>query len=89
MNIDTLSIAKGLRATELPSEQVEAIAAAIGRSVNEGSATRDDLNLLKFQLTGGIERLRTEIENTKNQIMTWVIGSVLTVGGTIIAVIKL
>lgn len=89
MNIDTLSIAKDLRAAELPSEQAEAIAAAIGRSVTEGSATKDDLNLVKFDLKADIERLRTEVEKTRNQIMTWVIGAVLAVGGTIIAVIKL
>ena len=96
MNIDTLSIAKDLRAVELPSEQAEAIAAAIGRSVNEGSATKADLEMTKIDLKAefavirtNMEKLRTEIEKGRNQIMVWVIGSILAVGGTIIAVIKL
>lgn len=89
MNIDTLSIARDLKAAELPAAHAEAIAAAIGRSVVEGSATKDDLNLVKIELKGDIEKLRTEIEKGRNQIMTWVIGAVLAVGGTIIAVIKL
>lgn len=107
MNIDTLSIARELRAAELPREQAEAIAAAIGRSVVEGSAKKVDLDLMKADLKAEIsnhkveskadfafirtemEKLRTEIEKGRNQIMTWVIGAVLAVGGTIIAVIKL
>ena len=39
MMVDTLTIARELRATDLPTRQAEAIAAAIGRSVTEAGAT--------------------------------------------------
>ncbi len=100
MNIDTLSIARDLKAAALPPEQAEAIAAAIGRSVTEGVATKSDLELceqrLAAKIDGGrgelrseIETLRTEIEKSRNQLVLWVIGSQVTLAGLIIALIKL
>lgn len=89
MNIDTLSIARDLKAAALPPEQAEAIAAAIGRSVTEGVATKSDLDLLDQRLTARIEALRTEIEKSRNQIVLWVIGSQVTLAGLVIALIKL
>jgi len=46
MGIDTLSIAKDLRAAALPQDQAEAIAAVIGRAMSEGAATKGDLDRL-------------------------------------------
>ena len=46
MGIDTLSIAKDLRAAALPQDQAEAIAAAIGRAMSEGAATKAELDHL-------------------------------------------
>ena len=46
MNIDTLAIARDLRATELPAAQAEAIATAIGRSLSEGVATKSDIEII-------------------------------------------
>jgi len=60
VNIDTLSIARDLRATELPPEQAEAIAAAIGRAVSESSATKADLDLVRASLEAKIDRGRAE-----------------------------
>ena len=43
MAVDTLSLARELRAASVAPEQAEAIAAAIGRAVLEGAATKADL----------------------------------------------
>ncbi|WP_419809901.1 hypothetical protein [Sphingomonas sp.] len=82
MNIDTLSIARDLKATELPAAQAEAIAAAIGRSVSEGVATKLDVQLLEERLTG-------RLEGVKSQILIWLMGAIFASAGAIIAVIKL
>ena len=55
MHIDTLSIARDLKSTELPAAQAEAIAAAIGRSVTEGTASKLDLEAVRLSLKGELE----------------------------------
>ena len=82
MNIDTLSIARDLKATELPPAQAEAIAAAIGRSVTEGVATKADIQVME-------ERLAAKIEGAKTQILIWLMGVIIATAGAVIAVIKL
>ena len=82
MNIDTLSIARDLKAVELPSEQAEAIAAAIGRSVTEGVATKPDLQVME-------DRLVAKLEAAKTQILIWLMGVIVATAGAIIAVVKL
>ena len=82
MTVDTLSLAKELRAAELSSTQAEAIAAAIGRSVTEGAASKADLDQAKLELRADIERLRSTL-------MTWFIGTTFTIAAIIIAVVKL
>ena len=82
MNIDTLSIARDLKATELPAAQAEAIAAAIGRSVTEGVASKLDLQLME-------ERLSARIEASKTQLLIWLMGVIVATAGVIIAVIKI
>ena len=82
MHIDTLSIARDLKATESPPAQAEAIAAAIGRSVTEGVATKVDLQLME-------ERLTARVEGAKSQILIWLMGAIFAAAGAIIAVIKL
>ena len=96
MLIDTLSIARDLKATELPPEQAEAIAAAIGRSVTEGAASKADMQLLRadFQvlradLQSSEERLTARIETASKQLLIWLMGVVVATGGLIIAVMKL
>jgi outer membrane murein-binding lipoprotein Lpp len=62
MGIDTLSIAKDLRAVALPQDQAEAIAAAIGRAMAEGAATRADLDHLGTRLDARIDQLESRVD---------------------------
>ena len=81
MTVDTLSIARELKAAEVPAAQAEAIAAAIGRSAAESlgsAATKAD-----------IAQLETKIEQLRSTLMTWFIGTVMTLTAIIIAVVKL
>ena len=56
MTVDTLSLAKELREAELSTTQAEAIAAAIGRAVLQGTATKADVQVLRSDL----EQVRSE-----------------------------
>ncbi len=103
VHIDTLSIARDLKATELPAEQAEAIAAAIGRSVTDGAASKADFQLLRgdfqvlradFQvlradLQASEERLTARIEAASRQTLVWLAGAIFAVAGILIATIKL
>lgn len=89
MNIDTLSIARDLRATELPAAQAEAIAAAIGRSMPEGVATKTDIDTVLHKMDALEERLSAKLESSKSQLLIWLMGVILAVAGAIIAVLKL
>ena len=62
MNVDTLSIARELRAADLPPEQAEAIAAAIGRAVAESSATRGDIDSLIERIDAFDARLMAKVD---------------------------
>ena len=86
MSVDTLSIARDLKATKLPAAQAEAIAAAIGISINEIAATKADLREIKLELEAKIE---TKIESLKSTMMLWFIGTNLTLAAIIIAAMKL
>ena len=89
MNIDTLSIARDLKATRLPAEQAEAIAAAIGHSVTEGTATKTDLRLLEEQMTAMEARIGGKLESAKNQLFVWLAGVIFAPVGVVVAVVKL
>ena len=89
MNVDTLAIARDLRATELPPAQAEAIAAAIGRSVSEGTVTKLDLEVVEQRLSTRIETVRTDVERARNQVVLRVVGSQITLAGLILALLKL
>ena len=93
MIVDTLTIARELKAAELPSGQAEAIAAAIGRSIAESSATKADMENVRVALRADLEamkhELRTEIERSRNQLLTWVVSSQVALAGLIVALIKL
>lgn len=88
MNIDTLSIARDLEATELPAEQAEAIAAAIGRSLNEGAASKADLDVVAHKIEAMEERLTAKLEGVKSQLLMWLAGTIFAAAGVLIAVIK-
>ena len=68
MNVDTLLIARELRAADLSSEQAEAIAAAIGRAVAESSATKADLELVRSDLAHKIEQVRADLDRKIEQV---------------------
>ena len=82
MMVDTLTIARELKAADLPIGQAEAIAAAIGRSVTETAATKADLDLIK-------QELKADIERARNQLLIWVVSTQVAVGGLIVAILKL
>ncbi|UAK23415.1 hypothetical protein [Sphingomonas nostoxanthinifaciens] len=82
MIVDTLTIARELKAADLPAGQAEAIAAAIGRSVSETAATKVDLDLLRHELKADIEKVR-------NQLLLWFVSTQIALGGLMIALIKL
>lgn len=82
MSVDTLAIARNLRAADLPQPQAEAIAAAIGSSILETAATKADLRELRLELEAKIEQMgRT--------LTVWFVGSQIAVGAVIIAALKL
>ena len=62
MSLDTLSIARELRAADVAPAQAEAIASAIGRAVNEGSATKADLVELRSAAKGDLKELQSEMQ---------------------------
>ena len=104
MTVDTLSLARELRAANVEGAQAEAIAAAIGKAVVETSATKADLVQLNTGLRGEIVGLRTEltaeialvraeirssIEALRSTMPLWFIGTTLTLAAIILAALKL
>ena len=99
VNVDTLSIARDLRATELLPEQAEAIAAAIGRSMAEGTASKPDVEKVIARIDG-LERtfsaqlqaldaqLTSKIDNAKSSLLIWLMGVIFATSGLLIAVLK-
>lgn len=89
MSVDTLSIARELRAADMPQAQAEAVAAAIWTSINEGTATKSDIALVRSELTQVKFELEAKIEALQSKLVMWMIGSQITVAAVIIAAIKL
>jgi hypothetical protein len=96
MNIDTLSIARDLKAAELPASQAEAIAAAIGSSARgtlEDAATKADIAHLEAKLEGAATRsdvahLETKLEAVQVKLIMWFIGTQLAFVAIVGAMIK-
>ena len=86
MTVDTLSIARELKATKMPAAQAEAIAAAIGYSLHENVATKSDLRELELRFDAKID---AKIENLKSTMMLWFIGTNLTMAAIVLAALKL
>ena len=85
MNIDTLSIARDLKATELPAAQAEAIAAAIGQSVVEATAPKADLGIMIQRLEAMEQRLTAKIESSRASTITWMVSILTAAAGLFIA----
>ena len=100
MTIDTLSLASRLRSADLPAAQAEAIAAAIGGAVTEGSAGKSDLLQLQTEIKGSFaaldqrleaieQRLSAKIEGARSSLLIWVVGVLFAFGGLGLAFAKL
>lgn len=97
MSLDTLSLARELRAADLAPMQAEASASAIGRAVVETAATKADLLQVRTELKGEIDELRAELkgeirataEALKASLLTWFVGTQFALGAVLIAALKL
>lgn len=63
MSVDTLALARDLRAANLGQDQAEAIAFAIGRALTEGAASKADLSETRADLKADIQELRAELKS--------------------------
>ena len=92
MSLDTLSIARELRAADVAPAQAEAIASAIGKAVSEGTASKTDVELLVSKVDGNQavlvaqneameQRLTAKIEGMRSSILIWLIGVILALAG--------
>lgn len=88
MNVDTLAIARDLRATELLVAQAEAIAAAIGRAVIEGVATKSDIDVIGQKIDALDAQLTAKIEGARSSLLIWLMGVIVATAGVTIAVLK-
>ena len=68
MSLDTLSIARELRAADLAPSQAEAIASAIGRAVSEGAASKSDIELLIAKIDGLDAKLTARIDGVEGKL---------------------
>ncbi|RYY07437.1 MAG: hypothetical protein EON55_21545 [Alphaproteobacteria bacterium] len=92
MSVDTLSLARELKAVDLPVAQAEAIAAAIGRTAADNlnaAATRSDLAIVRSDLAQAESRLETKIEQLCSNLIMGFVGTNFTMAAIIIAASKL
>jgi hypothetical protein len=101
--IDTLEVAKELKAAGFDQAQAEAVARLVRRSQDLDlsalatkadlselrAATKGDLSDTKADLTTEINRLELKIESTKTDILRWMVVTQIALGGFIFAAIKL
>jgi hypothetical protein len=89
MSVDTLSIARELKATKMPAVQAEAIASAIGYTVHENLATKSDLREINSAMREMESRIDTKIEQLRVTMVMWFVGSQIALGALILAALKL
>ncbi|TXG83457.1 MAG: DUF1640 domain-containing protein [Sphingomonadales bacterium] len=68
MSVDTLALARDLRAANLGQDQAEAIAFAIGRALTEGAASKADLSETRADLKADIQELRAELHEVRAEL---------------------
>jgi hypothetical protein len=73
--LNTLKLSKDLAAASIPQRQAEAIATAIATAVAGGAPSTKLAP--KEGLTVAIQGLKNELRKFKNEIIVWLIGSVL------------
>ncbi|HKX78835.1 MAG TPA: hypothetical protein VJM34_09975 [Novosphingobium sp.] len=76
MSIDTLAIARSLRAAEMPQPHAEAIAAAIGSSILDVAATKTDLGHVEAQLKGDLGRVEAQLKGELGRVETQLKGDI-------------
>ena len=89
MSVDTLTLARELREATLPPEHAEAIAAAIGKSISDGAATKADIELVLAKMDGLEQRLTVKIETMRSTLLIWLIGVVIAASGLFITIGKI
>ena len=93
MSVDTLSIARELRAAEIAAPQAEAIASVIGRALVDSAASKTDLESVEHRFTTSLEslehRLTAKLESFRSSMLVWFIGTQVAVGALIVALVKL
>lgn len=89
MIMDTLAISKSLQAATLPPAQADAIASAIGTSIDERAATKADIQMLRGELGQLEARLDGKLSGMKAQLLTWFVGTQVAVGALIVAFVQL
>lgn len=83
MTFDTFAYAKGLKASGLPEEQVDALTQELTRALkSEDLATKQDIKDLAATTKQDIAELKTDMTR-------WVTGMMAVQTGIVIAVIKL
>ena len=87
LNFDTLACVKELKQAGFTTAQAEAQTKVLASVVDENVATKQDLNIVKFELKKDIELVRRDIELIKRDIViklgSMIAGSVLLLVGVI------
>ena len=68
LNFDTLACVKELVQAGFPTEQAEAQTRVLAKFVNENLATKQSLDIVKFELKKDIELIKKDIELIKRDI---------------------
>ena len=85
MQIDTLAVARDLKAVHLPAAQAEAIAAAIGRSTADSVSGKADLDSVVQRLEAMEQRLTAKIESSRSSTITWMVTILTAAAGLFVA----
>ncbi len=89
MSVDTLSIARELKATKMPAAQAEAIASAIGYTVHENLATKGDLREINAEMREMEARIDARMEAMQAKLIMWMVSSQIALAAILLAALKL
>jgi hypothetical protein len=81
MTVDTLSLARELRAADFAPAQAEGLASAIGRASLE--------NFAAATTKAAIAQLEAKIEAVQAKLIMWFVSTQLAVGALVVTLIKL
>jgi hypothetical protein len=86
---DTLKLADRLEAAGMPPEQAKGTAAAFADTLTGAVATKADVQESELRLRSEIAAVRTEIANTRAEILRWMIAQTAVILGAVAALIRL